>query len=188
MENIITAIKSTYPISDSSLELLISNLTHHIIPKKQLIIKEGRFDRDVYFIERGITRSHCIIDGNDVTTWFSKEGDMTFGLLDLYRGQPGFECVTSLEECEVYSIPIDRLNQLYQIDIDIANWSRVAHQECVLALQLHRIDILSLSASERHTKLLERLPNIYSRVNLGYIASFLGITLPTLSKIRAGVL
>ncbi|MFI3315358.1 MAG: cyclic nucleotide-binding domain-containing protein [Rikenellaceae bacterium] len=185
MKNIISSIKNYYPVSDSSINELTSLLVKHEIPKKEIIIKGGVLDRKVYFIEQGITRSYCYIDNKEVTTWFSSEGDITFGLLDLYRGEPGFEYVETLENTIAYTITIDQLNQLYTTNIDIANWSRVIHQECLLALQCTRIDNLSLSAKERYEKLLAINPNICSRVNLGYIASYLGITLPTLSKIRA---
>ena len=185
MNAIINAIKSAYPINNSELELLTSSLTRHVFPRKYELIQGGTLNRNVYFIEKGITRSYCIINGNDVTTWFSLEGDITFGLLDLYRGTAGFEYVETLEECEMYSISVDTLNSLYEKSLDIANWSRVIHQECVLSLQLNRMDVLSLSAGERYEMLLKRHPDIHSRANLGHIASFLGITQSTLSKIRA---
>ncbi len=172
-------------MSDSSVEELVARFTKHNFAKREVIVRSGVLDRRVYFIEKGITRSYCEVDGREITTWFSAEGDITFGLLDLYRDEPGFEYVETLEETLAYSITIDELNELYRTNIEIANWSRVIHQECLLALQCTRIDRLSLSAKERYEKFLKISPNICSRVNLGYIASYLGVTLPTLSKIRA---
>ncbi len=185
MNNITAAIKSLYPVSDAAMDALLECFVEHRFAKRELIIRGGQLDRRVYFIERGITRSYCIIDGNQTTTWFSKEGDITFGLLDLYRGEAGFEYVETLEKTIAYSINIEQLNVLYTQHIDIANWSRVIHQECILSLQLTRIDRLTLSAAKRYDKLLSDWPELHSRVNLGYIASFLGITQPTLSKIRS---
>lgn len=185
MKNIISSIRSYYPVSDESIKNLTDRLVPCNFPRKTTIIKGGVLDKNVYFIEKGITRSYCLIDGKEVTTWFSSEGDITFGLLDLYRNEPGFEYVETLEPTTAYSISIKSLNQLYETDIDITNWSRIIHQECLLALQCTRIDRLTLSASERYKKLLSIYPDICQRVNLGYIASYLGITLPTLSKIRA---
>lgn len=185
MENIISSIKRSYPMNDQSIEELTKKFIVHNFPKRELIIKGGVLDRRVYFIESGITRSYCYIDDKEVTTWFSCEGDITFGLLDLYRNKPGFEFVETIEQTKAYSITIEELNQLYKTNIDIANWSRVIHQECLLNLQCSRIDRLSLSAKERYEKFIKISPGIHSRVNLGHIASFLGVTLPTLSKIRS---
>ena len=185
MKNIIATIKKTYPVSDSAINELILRFSEHHFSKREIIIRGGSLDRKVYFIERGITRSYCNIDGQEVTTWFSKEGDVTFGLLDLYRGEAGFEYVETLEKTIAYSISIDELNKLYATEIDIANWSRIVHQECLLSLQYSRIDRLSLSAADRYAKLVKQWPEVLLRVNLGHIASFLGVTQPTLSKIRA---
>lgn len=185
--NIVGKIRSYYPVSDESIAMLSRHFKRHTFPPKYTIIQGGIIDRNVYFIERGITRSYCLVEGREHTTWFSSEGDITFGLLCLYHNVAGFEFVETIEPTLAYSIPIQKLNELYAGNIEIANWSRVVHQECLLSLQCTRIDRLTLSAKERYEKLLATFPDICSRVNLGYIASFLGISLSTLSRIRAGL-
>lgn len=80
ISNIRKSIKSHYPVSDESIDLLGKHFRKHLFPAKHLIIRGGIIDRNVYFIEKGLTRSYCLADGNEHTTWFSKEGDITFGL------------------------------------------------------------------------------------------------------------
>ena len=184
-QNIIKSIREYYPVSDESINLLIKHFTLHQYPSKYLIIRGGIIDRNVYFIERGLTRSYCLVNGDEHTTWFSKEGDITFGLLCLYHNKTGFEFVETVEPTLAYSIPISVLNNLYDTNIEIANWGRVIHQECLLTLQCVRIDNLTMTAKERYNVLLKRFPDICQRVKLGYIASFLGISISTLSRIRA---
>lgn len=185
MQNIIRSISSYYPVSDASIQQLTQHFTVHRFPAKHLIIRGGVIDRNVYFIEQGLTRSYCLADGVEHTTWFSKEGDITFGLLCLYHNTAGFEFVETVEPTLAYSIPIGTLNSLYATNIELANWSRVIHQECLLTLQCVRIDNLTMTARDRYNVLLKTFPDICQRVNLGYIASFLGISLSTLSRIRA---
>lgn len=184
-QNIITSIRNYYPVSDESLNLLVEHFTAHHFPAKHLIIRGGVIDRNVYFIEKGLTRSYCLVDGDEHTTWFSKEGDITFGLSCLYHNKAGFEFVETIEPTIAYSIPISILNRLYENNIEIANWGRVIHQECLFTLQCVRIDNLTMTAKERYNVLLKRFPDICQRVNWGYIASFLGISISTLSRIRA---
>lgn len=112
--------------------------------------------------------------------------DESIGLLCLYHNRAGFEYVETIEPTLAYSIPISILNELYETNIEIANWGRVIHQECLLSLQCIRIDNLTMTAKERYEALLSIFPDICQRVNLGYIASFLGISISTLSRIRAG--
>lgn len=185
INNIKKSIKRYYPVSDESIDLLCRHFKPQHFPAKHLIIQEGIIDRNVYFIEKGLTRSYCLIDGQEHTTWFSKEGDITFGLLCLYHNKAGFEYVETIEPTLAYSIPIQVLNKLYQTNIEIANWGRVIHQECLLTIQCIRIDNLTMTAKEKYAALLQTFPDICSRVKLGYIASFLGISLSTLSRIRA---
>lgn len=185
LSNIRKSIGGLYPVSEESFEALFGFFVPHRLPARHLLIRGGMIDRNVYFIERGITRSYCLVDGREHTTWFSREGDITFGLLCLYRDEVGFEYVETLEPTLLYSIPIRRLHELYATRIDIANWGRVVHQEALLTLQRMRIGNISLSARDRYEALLRLHPDICERVSLGLIASFLGITQSTLSRIRA---
>lgn len=185
MENIIRKIRSYYPVSDRALQLLTSCMKKHEIPARTILIQSGKFDHEVYFIEQGVTRSYILHDGKDITTWFSMEGDAVCGSWDLYRSKPGFEFVETLEKIIAYSISISDLNRLYATDIDIANWMRVLQQENFLWLQDMHINRLVLPVKDRYTELLKKWPDIFQRVNLGYIASYLGTTLPTLSRIRS---
>ena len=163
MDNIIRKIQELYPVSDDSLHLLKYCFKQQTFPAKTIIIQAGRFDNQVYFIEKGITRSYILHNGKEITTWFSMEGDATCGSWDLYRHKAGFEYVETLEETLTYSI----------------------QQENFLLLQDIHISRLNLSAQERYEKLIKEYPSIFHRVTLGHIASFLGITQPSLSRIRS---
>ena len=93
MKNIIESIRKFYPVSDDSINELANLFTVCKLPRKHLLIEGGKRNRNVYFIEKGFCRSYCIINGEEVTTWFSREGDITFALNDLYHNTAGFEYV-----------------------------------------------------------------------------------------------
>ena len=107
MDNIIRKIQELYPVSHDSLHLLKYCFKQQTFPAKTIIIQAGRFDNQVYFIEKGITRSYILHNGKEITTWFSMEGDATCGSWDLYRHKAGFEYVETLEETLTYSIYIN---------------------------------------------------------------------------------
>ena len=113
------------------------------------------------------------------------KGGAACGSWDLYRHRAGFEYVETLEETTAYAISVERLDELYRSYIDLANWMRVLQQENFLRLQDIHIRRLSWSARERYEHLTKECPELFQRVNLGYIASFLGITQQSLSRIRA---
>ena len=104
MENIIKKIKQDYPVSDQSIDLLVPCLKPHRFPKKYQLIKEGIYCKVAYFIEKGMTRSYWLVDGEEITTSFSCEGNIVFSMDELYYNKLSEEFVESLEDMEVYEI------------------------------------------------------------------------------------
>lgn len=185
MDNIIQRIRHYYPVSDASLEALKGEMRALSYPKDTYIVHSGTVDHNVYFIETGITRSIFHHDGNDTTTWFSCEGDITFGMHSLYHNQPSLESIQTLTPCTIYTIPIARLNALYEKYIDIANWGRILHQDVNCTLSLILVNRLQLSPKERYDCFLRLFPGLINRIKLKYVAEFLGMSPYTLSRVRS---
>ncbi|MGE0076404.1 MAG: Crp/Fnr family transcriptional regulator [Bacteroidales bacterium] len=185
MKNTIQGIRKYYPVSDESIQRLSNSLTELNLPKHYLLTKAEIKDNSVYFIEKGCTRTYFLVDGKEITNWLSREGDIVFSSSSLYHRKAGLDFVELLEDSVVFSMPIDSLNEIYKTDIDIANWSRIIHQEVLLKMQNLRIDRLTLTSKQRYEKFIRENPDLINRVNLGYIASYLGMTQQYLSAIRA---
>ncbi|MEG1563669.1 MAG: Crp/Fnr family transcriptional regulator [Bacteroides sp.] len=185
MNNIINKIKQVYPVSDEAIRALQANMQVKYYPKNTCIVQSGVTDRLVYFIEEGITHSVFHHNGLDTTTWFSQEGDITFGMDSLYYQHPSIESIETLSDCKIYVIPIDKLNALYEKYIDIANWGRILHQDVNKELSLLFVERLQLSPKERYERFNQCYPGLVNRVKLKYVAAFLGISIYTLSRIRA---
>lgn len=185
MKNIINKIRQIYPVSDEALQALQQNMQVRHYPKDTCIVQSGVRDRLVYFIEEGITRSVFHHNEQDTTTWFSQEGDITFGMDSLYYKQPSVESIETLSDCEIYVIDVDKLNDLYQKYIDIANWGRILHQNVNKELSHIFVERLQLSPKERYERFNQRHPGLVNRVKLKYVATFLGISIYTLSRVRA---
>lgn len=188
IKNIVSGIRKYYPVSDASIQELTGFLVPHQFYKGQLLTRSGIKDSFVYFIEQGCSRTYFLIDGKEVTNWFSTEGDITFSSGSLYHHTAGNDYVEILEASVVYAIAIKDLDYLYRTNIEIANWGRCIHQEVLLQMQNLRLDRLSLSATERYRKLWEQRPELFNRVNLGYIASYLGMSQQHLSSLRSSVI
>ena len=80
MEAILKKINSLYPLSDTTAKTLKECVTHCMIPKRTLLVQAHRHARAAYFIEKGLTRSFWVVDGEEVTTSFSSEGDIVFSM------------------------------------------------------------------------------------------------------------
>ena len=88
-------------------------------------------------------------------------------------------------EDKIYVIHIDKLNALYETYIDIANWGRILHQNVNKELSHMFVERLQLSPKERYEQFNRRYPGLINRVKLKYVAAFLGISIYTLSRVRA---
>ena len=185
MENVIRKIREYYPVSDEALQALMACMKLEVCPKHTLIVQSGTVDHDIYFIEEGITRSFFLHDGVETTTWFSQEGDITFGMDSLYYNLPSAEAVETLSECKLYVISIAKLNGLYEQHNDIANWGRIIHQQGYNKLSHIFVERLQLPPIDRYDRFMKHFPGAINRVKLKYVAAFLGITIYTLSRIRA---
>lgn len=188
VENIIKKLRFHHPdISDQTIEELSKYLTKCTFPRKYQLIKEGIFCRVAYFIEKGITRSFWLVDGEEVTTSFSTEGDIVFSMDELYFGKISEEFVETIEEAVVYRINLDDLNHLFETNIELANWGRKIHQYEYRRIHQTHKERLTLSVTERYQQMKIQFPDVCARVNLGFIASYIGTTLPTLSRIRGSI-
>ena len=185
MMNVIEKINSSYTISDDTIRTLKENVTLCHFPKKYQLIKADMFCKSAYFIEKGMTRSFWLVNGEEITTSFSDEGGIVFSMDELYYNKPSEEFVETLEDVVAYRISLTDLLRLFETNIELANWGRVIHQNEYRRLHRSHKEHLTLSAKDRYEEFKQQFPLVCQRAQLGYIASYLGITLSTLSRLRA---
>lgn len=186
MDRIIKAINAIYQVNEKALEELTSSLQAIKMPKKTILIEPNKKNSNVYFIEKGIARSYNLINGKEITSWFSKEGELTYSTNSFYGKTEGYEneMVQILEDSLLYCIPVTELEKLCVEHTDIANWLRVLHQKAFVEMERRLIYRLYMSAEERYKDFLDKNPELLQRVNLGYIASYLGMSHVTLCALR----
>lgn len=185
MPRVVQAMRAAWPVGDESLGLLAAHLTAHRFPRKHTLVRKGTHTGRAYFIETGMTRSYWLVDGEEITTSFSTEGAIVFSMDELYYGEPSQECVETLEEVRAYGIALRELHALLASRLDLANWARVIHQNEYRRLHRSHKERLTLSARLRYEAFARQFPDVCRRASLGHIASYLGITPSTLSRIRA---
>ena len=184
MKHVIACMRALCPISDETMKELESLVVKCNYPKRYQLIKENIFCRYAYFIEKGMTRSFWLVDGEEITTSFSCEGGIVFSMDELYYNKMSEEFVETLEDVVVYRISLDKLRRLFETNIELANWGRIIHQDEYRRLHRSHKERLTLSAKERYEEFRQQFPQVNQRAQLGYIASYLGITLSTLSRLR----
>ena len=185
MKPVIEHMRSLCPISDETVEELMKCVTLCHFPKRYQLIQENKFCKYAYFIEKGMTRSFWLVDGEEITTSFSCEGGIVFSMDELYYQKKSEEFVETLEEVEAYRIALTDLIRLFETNLEFCNWGRIIHQNEYRRLHRSHKERLTLPAKERYEEFQKQFLYVCQRTNLGFIASYLGITLSTLSRIRA---
>ncbi len=184
--NITEFILRASPVSQATIARLASLMERKTFPRRHILIREGFADGKVWFVENGATRSYWLVDGREVTTSFSVAGCVVFSMDEVYYSLPSKEYVESIVAIEAFSVGVGQLMQLVSTDIELANWWRVIHQNEYRRLHRSHKERLTLGASERYEAFRSQFPQICACARLADIASYLGLTPATLSRIRGG--
>ena len=185
MENTIRKIESL-GAGREMLARLIPLLQEEVFPKGHILIREGKVERSLFFLEKGVARAYLTNDDRDVTFWFGAEGDVLLSLKSYFSNEPGYESIELLEKSVVYKIPYSSLIELYQADVSMANWGRRFAESELIKADERFINQQFKPAADRYEEFVRDFPDLIRRIQLGHIASYLGVSQVTLSRIRAG--
>lgn len=185
--NIKDIINSIYELPEPSLNTLTEFVIEVEYPKNFQLFREKRKETKCYFIKKGVVRSYTYKDNKEVTFWLGQEGDLIFPLQTLFMGAEEYANVELLEDSVLYELNLTCLQELYMNDIHIANWGRkYAEYACIKSEKLF-IQRQFKTSAEMYQELIKSYPNITQRIQLGVIASYLGISQVNLSRIRGKI-
>ncbi len=173
-----------YPLSADALAVLASIVEKIKVPKNYLLIEAGKSAPFIYFQKTGISRIYYHKEHKEVVLGFTFPSDVLISLKNYSIQEKGYESIQTLEASELYQIPINALQQLFQESLEIANWGRKLAEIEALKIESRLMLRLFNSSNERYLELLKKVPDLTNRIKLGYIASYLGISQVTLSRIR----
>ncbi|MDQ2720436.1 MAG: Crp/Fnr family transcriptional regulator [Bacteroidota bacterium] len=185
MEELIFFLNSIHPLSKDTSDFLMSRLQFVEISKKSFVLREGDVCREIYFVTKGLLRCFYKKNEKDVSAWFMKEGDVVISVESFLKQTKSKENIQALEDCSLYYINYDELQLAYSNFSDFNSIDRILTEKYYLLSEQRLYSLRMQRASEKYLFLLNHFPQILLRVPLKYIASYLGITEETLSRIRA---
>lgn len=172
------------PLSDEAKQAL-STITKTVpFTKGDYILEEGKVCNYLYFVEQGCLRGYYNLDGKEVTYWLSTEGMFATSFYSFISRKPSYETIRALEDSSLIAIHFDDLTSLYKDFHEIETLGRLVNERYYLQLEERTYALQFLSAKERYEKMLSNNPTWLQRISLGFLASYLGITQETLSRIR----
>ncbi|MDR9458416.1 MAG: Crp/Fnr family transcriptional regulator [Salegentibacter sp.] len=178
-------IQSIVPFPSEELEDIISYFEKETVQKNTPLIKEGQVCSKLYLVEKGVGRSFYLKeDGKEITQWFFVEGQFMSSIESFFQQNPSLYYLEMLEDSVVYSITRENLDLLFARYHNMEKLGRLLSTE-MLTRVVNKLNAIQFqTARERYDYMLNEYPDIVNRVALGYIASYLGMTQETLSRIR----
>lgn len=172
-------------LTDEEFELCKSLFQPKKLRKKQFLLQEGEVCRYTTFVEKGLLRSYTIDNkGSEHILQFSMEGWWLGDLYSFFTGEPSAYNFEALEESELLLISRPSWDVLLEKVPKLERFFRILVQNNLIATQRRLIGSFSETADVKYEKLLNSFPDCFQKVPQHMIASYLGITRETLSRIR----
>lgn len=185
MEQFLKYIASLVKLTLEERENLVSISSEVSIKKNEELQPIGHTCKTIYFVKSGMLRICYLKDGVDITESFEPENSIVARAESLFAGIPSKKAIQAIEDSELVAISAPKLYALFDAYPKIERLFRnLVEQQYVKTI--HRIESLQFnSPEERYRSLMQEYPDIIKRVPLKHIASYLGITQVSLSRIRA---
>ncbi|HET6538837.1 MAG TPA: Crp/Fnr family transcriptional regulator [Chryseolinea sp.] len=184
-QQLIHFFRSSNLVSLKAAEEIAETFSPKSVKKSEFLFKEGRVCNDYYFLESGFIRAFAYnTEGNDVTTNFYSSNQVVFEVASFFNRTPLKENYQALVDCEGWFITYEQLNKLFHSMQEFRDFGRSILVKGFSALKIRMLAMITETAEQRYDALLKSNPEIFKHAALKYIASYLGITDTSLSRIR----
>jgi len=184
MNPLIEQLKKYGSISPQA-EKDIALRTKSLLKKKNdHFLKQGQLLTSYFVVQKGVFRAYIHRKDKEVNVWFGEENQIFGAIMPMYANRPSPENIQFLEDAEIYAIAVDDLEYLYKLHPELNYIGRKIAEEVCIILENRITSLHTESAPERYQSLIKEHPNLLNRINLGHIASYVGVTQETLSRIR----
>ncbi|WP_316837750.1 Crp/Fnr family transcriptional regulator [Pedobacter nutrimenti] len=174
-------------IDIKTFELLAGHITPVTLSKGTFLIRQGQRCDHIYIIENGFARIFSVINEKETTILFAKENEIITSTYSLFTDSPSNENIEILEDSLLLKIHYGEFSDLCKQHAELFVLYRLLMEKYYLSLEERTLSLQFDSALERYQKLLTQFPYILQRAPLGQIASFLGMSPVTLSRMRAKI-
>jgi len=176
----------TLKFTEQEFEGMLSHFRLELIPKNFFYLKAGNTSRQKAYINKGCTRTFTI-DGKarEHILFFSFEDYWIADFESYYTQQPAKQYIQAMEDCELLCISKCDLDKLEEQIPKVKTIFEEKRQKMIFATMTNLNEVKSLTPEERYLNLVKKYPHIFQRIPLQYIASYLDIEPPSLSRLRS---
>ena len=188
MQNLIDKIKNSISLSSEAEEYIYSIAKEKTVSKGEILIREGQTVNKTYFVIQGSLRAFCVDkEGKEHTLQFAIKDWWISDFMAIYNNEPASLTVECLTDSTVIEFNAQKLDEIYLQFPEIEPFQRKNLERHVVSLHKRILNQLQLTALERYNLFLNQYPDIERNISNYHIASYLGITQQSLSRIRAEI-
>jgi len=156
--------------------------------KGEAILSDGQQSNAYYCMESGLARAYAINStGKDITTGFFSPGKVVIEVASLFLRVPTIESIEAVTACTCWKIDFANFQNLFETVPGFAEWGRTWMTNALFENKLRSLYMITDSAKDRYLRLQREQPQIIQQAPLKQVASYLGVTDTSLSRIRKEV-
>lgn len=178
------ALQAYLDLSEEAYQLLLSSAKEKELAKKQLLFFPPKVMRKCLFIKKGLLRGYKLIDGKEYTHHFYSENWFATDFESFLSNQPSTVFIESLTQVSYYEFDKAHLLTLYESNHQLEKLGRIMAEQAYLFTVKKLADLQTLDLTERYQNLIQKNPHLFQQVPQKYIASYLGVSEQSLSRIK----
>jgi CRP-like cAMP-binding protein len=178
-------LRRIYPVSNEVISYINQHLFPRQIKRSGFLLKAGEISRHLYFIRKGVVRAFIKYGSKEITTWITAENEVVASIRGFNQQEPSLENIQAIEDCDLVGIHYDTLQYLYDHHLEMNIVGRKLLEQYYSDAEERNFISRIPNAGKRYHHFVETKGGFANRIPLKYIASYLGMTIETLSRIRS---
>lgn len=175
-------------LSRSDMDIIIASHTQEKFSKGDFLLKKDQIPAEYYILESGLIRSFLYdYEGNDITTGFMGNGQVVIEVASTFQRIPTHEYMQCETDCIVWTIQFDIFQDLFHQIPAFREWGRAWMAFELYKSKMRATEMITLPAAKRYLQLIQDMPQVLQQAPLKHVATFLGVTNTSLSRIRKEV-
>ena len=178
-------LQSTGRIGPADAETIAEPFVAKTVARGQLLLREGQVSNDYFFLDAGWMRAFALSpEGQEVSTGFHQPSRMVLEPASFFTRLPAKENIQALTDCTGWMLTFSQFNELFHARPEFREFGRALLVQGFASLKARMLEMVTLTAARRYAQLLRTSPELMQHVSVRHLASYLGITDTSLSRIR----